>query len=173
VAVEPAGQLKFSVFAAIVYGELRLVVPLTFVASNSLIAPYAPDRETVKEPALVVGMVRVSVCRVVNSVVSVTLKRHCAGAVSVPVQPSTTANGGELVRVAGPLKVTEPFVMLTVTLCAALVGGVTGVGVIVGMPKEREGGETETVCAKEFCGARPSTKRRRAKIQAGLQNVFI
>lgn len=94
-------------------------------------------------------MVRVSVCKLVDSVVSVTLKRHCAGAESVPVQPSTTANGEDAPRPrVAELKVTEPVVMLTVTFCAALVGALPGVGVIVGIPKEREVGET--VCAKEF-----------------------
>jgi len=142
---------------------------LTFVASNSLIAPYAPDKETDKEPALVVGIVRVSFAKLVDVVVSVTLKRHCAGAVSVPVQPSTTANPTDPPRVAEPLKVTKPLVMLTVTLWAAL----TPPGVPEGMPKESEVGETETVCAKEFRGAKPSIKSTRAKTRAGVQSVFI
>jgi hypothetical protein len=55
-----------------------------------------------------------------------------------------TVNGELAVTVPN---VTDPLpVMLTVTVSAALTAG----DVPVGMPKDRETGETETVCASEY-----------------------
>ena len=143
-----AGQVKFSVLLAIVYGVVKLAdggAAVTFVSSNSLIAPYAPLRGTIKgegvEPP-VKEMLRVSVIRVLELVDRLMLIVHVVGAASVPTQVLPVIVNGEPPLTVALENDTFPLPpMLTVTASALLTAG----DVPVGMPKERLLGDTVSV----------------------------
>jgi hypothetical protein len=118
----------------------------------------------------------VSVTRVVESVVNVTLIWHVVGAVNVLAglvaafrqELPVIVNGEPELTLALP-KVTDPLpAMLTVTTSAALVGALVGVGVIVGIPNVRYPGEAETeagvaISACEIRAARQSIRGKRTR----------